>query len=382
MNRVLVSLACALLLAVAGRPEAQSVTAGPTRSFHMGFTPWPADLTSEGVTTARDFAHAHGDIVSIMFIGGIPWPEAQGDQPFSKDVENSMAYRPPAGKKLFLSISPLNSGRTDLAPYWGVKDNLPLPPPWDKRAMNSPEVKSAYLRFCRRAVKSMRPDYLAIGIELNDLLSHNPAKWRQAKELYRETYTALKAEYPALPVFFTTDVLHYKRLAKEAEATDQEREVAGLMRYSDLFAMSVYPYMSFTVPRPVPADFLEFATKFKKPIAISESGMSSRDVPLKSFKITLTGSMSDQKQFTELLLKTAASENYVFVINFATTDFDKLCDKLPPPTDDLARIWAYTGMQTSDRQPKPALDVWDTYLYARYDPSYAHNSKSSRATKP
>src|SRR4249919_1276781 len=80
---------------------------GPaTRSFYMGFTPWPADLSNEGVALAKEFAHAHGDIVSVMFIGGIPWQEALDGKPFSKDVQENMAYRPPPGKKLFLSISP------------------------------------------------------------------------------------------------------------------------------------------------------------------------------------------------------------------------------------------------------------------------------------
>src|SRR5262245_47864773 len=79
-----------------------------TRPFYLGFTRWPADLTPEGVRQAQDFAHAHGDIVSVMFIGGIPWPEARDNKPFSRDVETNLAYRPPAGKKLFLSISPLD----------------------------------------------------------------------------------------------------------------------------------------------------------------------------------------------------------------------------------------------------------------------------------
>ena len=43
-----------------------------TRPFLLGFTRWPADLTLEGILTAQDFAHQHGDVVSVMFIGGIP----------------------------------------------------------------------------------------------------------------------------------------------------------------------------------------------------------------------------------------------------------------------------------------------------------------------
>ena len=337
-----------------------------TRPFHLGFTRWPADLTLEGVTTAQDFAHAHGDIVSAMFIGGIPWQEALDGKPFSKDVENNLKYRPPKGTKLFLSISPLNKDRKDIAPYWGEKDNQPLPKAWAGKALDDPDVKTAYLNFTLRSVEAMNPDYLAIGIELNVLLSNDPKKWEQVKELHKATYAAVKEKYPKLPVCFTTEVMHYKKLASEAKKSDQEKEVADLMSHSDIFALSVYPHMSYDVPRPVPTDFLDFATKLKKPIAVSESGMTSKDVELKAFKLTLKGSEADQKQFTELLLSAAAKDDYLFVVNFATTDFEKLCDKLPKPLDDLARIWAYTGMQTSDKKAKPALAVWDAYLKAKH----------------
>ena len=111
----------------------------------------------------------------------------------------------------------------------------------------------------------------------------------------------------------------------------------------------------------------DFARAFGKPHAIAESGMTSRDVELKAFKLTLRGSEADQKQFIDLLLKSAARDRYEFVINFATTDFEKLCAKLPPPVDDLARIWAYTGLQTSDQKPKPALVIWDAWLKSKQD---------------
>lgn len=338
------------------------------RPFAMGFTRWPADLSIEGFLTAQDFAHAHGDIVSVMFIGGIPWPESLSGAAFSKDVRSNLSYRPPAGKKLFLSISPLNQDRKGIAPYWGEKDNLPLPAEWRDRALDSPEVREAYRKFVLRAVEAMKPDYLAIGIELNVLLSHDPAKWAQMKRLHRATYDAVKAKHPKLPVFFTTEVNHYKKLATEAKGRDQAGEVADLMRSSDLFAMSVYPHMSYAIPRPMPADFLDFARAFKKPIAVAESGMTSRDVELKSFGLTLKGSEADQATYLERLLATAAHDRYVFVINFATTDFEKLCDKLPAPAGDVARIWAYTGLQTSAKAPKPALKVWDAYLRAAYRP--------------
>ena len=130
---ILLRLAAAAMVAVSVlmgcASHAAETPLAATRPFHLGFTRWPADLTLEGFLTAQNFAHAHGDIVSVMFIGGIPWPEARDGKPFSKDVENNLGYHPPKGRKLFLSISPLNMDRTDIAPYWGEKDNLPLPEP-------------------------------------------------------------------------------------------------------------------------------------------------------------------------------------------------------------------------------------------------------------
>lgn len=145
--------------------------------------------------------------------------------------------------------------------------------------------------------------------------------------------------------------------------------MAELMHQSDLFAMSIYPHMTYGIPSPIPADFLDFALKFGKPVAVAESGMTSRNVDLKAFHLTLHGSEAAQQQFTDLLLTTAARDRYEFVINFATTDFERLCAKLPPPVHDLARIWAYTGMQTGDKKPKPALATWDAWFQAKYLPA-------------
>ena len=319
------------------------------------------------MTLAENYAYAHSDIVSVTFIGGIPWAEALDNKTYPADVQENLKYRPPAGKKLFLSISPLDKDRRGLAPYWGETDNQPLPPPWNREALNSPRVKRAYVNFVLRAVEAMRPDFLAIGVEANMLLSRNPERWRQYKELHSETYRAIKNLHKGLPVFFTTDVIHYKRLVRDAKGSEQEKEVMDLMRFSDLFAMTVYPHMSLEVPRPVPANFLDFAPRFKRPVAVAESGMSSQDVDMRSYSTLLRGSDTDQYQFTELLLKTAARDYYEFVINFASTDSDRLVARLQPPLDDLARIWAYTGMQTSDQRPKPASAVWDGYLRAKYE---------------
>ena len=317
---------------------------------------------------AQRFAYAHGDMIGVTFLGGVPWPEAFAGKAFSQDVRDNFTYRPPEDKKVLLLISPLDKNRRGLAPYWGEKENLPLPKPWDKEALNGQRVKKAFANFVLRSVEALHPDYLAIGMEANVLLSREPSKWREFKELYRDTYAAVKKAHPKLPVFFTTDILHYKKLARDSKRADQEKEVADLMRASDLFAMSLYPHMSQEVPHPLPANFFDFVKRFNKPVAVSDSGMTSRTVALKTYGIELAGSEAAQAQFIKALLSSAARDHYKFVVNFATTDSEKLVARLRPPLDDLARMWAFIGLQTSGQVPKAALAIWDSYRDMRYQP--------------
>ena len=353
----------------AAPPPAASTPATPQeRPFRMGFTRWPADLTLEGIRIAEGFAHAHGDLVSVMMIGGIPWTEALEGRPFSRDVRQAFAYRPPNGQAVFLSICPLDMERKRLAPYWGEKDNLPLPPGWAGRTFDHPEVMKAYVAFVLRAVEAMDPAVLAVGVENNVLLTQDPKAWPALKTLHRATYAAVKKAHPTLPVCFTTEVNHYRGHTKEAKRSLQEAEVADLMRDSDLFALSVYPFMSLDTPRPTPDDFLDFAPRLGKPVAIAESGMTSRDVRLDTWKVTLRGSEDEQRRWVDLLLRTAARDRYRFVVQFATTDFPGLVARLPASTADLARIWSYTGMQTETGVARPALAVWDRWFAAKLVP--------------
>jgi hypothetical protein len=325
----------------------------------MGFTPWPSEMSLRGLKTAEDFMGAHGDLVSLMFIGGVPWQEALDGKPFSADVRRQLSYRPPKGSKLFVSISPLNMGRNGLAPRWGERDNQPLPPEWAKLRFNDQRVVRALTAFALRATASLKPDWLAIGVESNALLSHDRGAWRDYKEMHRAVYAAVKARYPKLPVFFTTEVNHYLERATEARGSGQEREVADLMRHSDIFAMSYYPHMSYDTLWPIPAGFFDFARRFRKPVAVSETGMLSREVTVTGLR--LRGSPADQRQYYDMLLAAAARDRYRFVVTFCTTDYDRLLPSLPADAREIAGIWTYTGLQSSDGTPKPALEVWESW---------------------
>ena len=164
-----------LALAAAGLARAEE-----SRPFAMGFNPWPYDATVEAIDWTYKAINEKGDVVSHHIEEGVPWPEAAADKPFAADYVTSLDDRlkkTAPGKKILLSLNPINPGRNGLAAYRGSAINMPLPAPWDKAGLDSPEVRAAWLKYVRRMIDLFKPDWLAIGIEVNLLARNAPALW-------------------------------------------------------------------------------------------------------------------------------------------------------------------------------------------------------------
>ena len=120
------------------------------------------------------------------------------DKPFSDELINDWKGKKeatPKGGKVYLAISP---GRGDLKP--GEK-SLPFPKELVGKSYDDPVVMKAYLSYCRRMLEFFKPDYLAIGIEVNEIYQAGPDKWRAYAALHRHVYQELKKDHPDLPIF-------------------------------------------------------------------------------------------------------------------------------------------------------------------------------------
>ena len=142
----------------------------------------------------------------------------------------------PKGGKVYLAISP---GRGDLKP--GEK-SLPFPKELVGKSYDDPVVMKAYLGYCRRMVEFFKPDYLGIGIEVNEIYQAGPDKWRAYAALHRHVYQELKKDHPDLPIFasFTLHGMLNQTGRKREEMLTAFREV---MPYNDLVAVSFYPFI-------------------------------------------------------------------------------------------------------------------------------------------
>ena len=337
-----------------------------SRSFYMGFTPFPWDATAEAVNATNEFVAENGDIIAHHFDAGVPWSEALDDRPFHINLEDEWKNRRSASSdmKILVSLTPLNGGRNAMALYRGKDENMPLPERFKNAAFDDPIVKKAYLNYCRRAVEHFKPDYLAIGIEVNELIHHSPRRWPAFVELYKHTYSELKKTYPELPVFATV-TLHNLTNKGWKDLQRQQDEIRDFLPLLDVVGVSYYPFMAGQPERPI--EIFDWVRKFTdKPLAITETGYPAETITLKSYNVTISGSPAKQTTYFETLLDRAVRDDYLFVIAFLYRDYDALWEKIKNTAPEAFIVWKDCGLIDEQGNHRPAYDVWKSYFSTKY----------------
>jgi uncharacterized protein (TIGR03067 family) len=324
------------------------------RSFRMGFTGFVPDLTPEAVAGARAFVRENGDILA-HHIEGVPWAESLAGLPFpAKLLEEWTGKKsavPPRGK-VYLAISP---GRGDLKP---ADHAAPIPAEIAGKPYDHPRVMEAYLNYVRRMIEFFAPDYLAIGIEVNEIHDAGAEKWKAYAALHRHVYQGIKKMRPDLPVFasFTIHNIFKKRGAMLAAFEE-------LMPFNDLVAASYYPFFVPDEDRLSALDWtVEEFGRFGKPFAVVETNDEAERLPLPSLGVTIEGTPERQLAYYEKLLALARDRKFRFVISFIHQDYDALWEKIKGSSPELFMAWRDCGLLDERGRPRPALEVWRSYL--------------------
>lgn len=364
--KIIESIATLLVLALsasAGQsPDTAAKTAAPaaadiptgTRSFYMGFTGFVFDYTPQAVAATHKFVRENGDILA-HHIEGVPWAQALSGEPFPaamlQEWKDKKSAAPPGGK-IYLAISP---GRGDLKP---ADKGGPVPPELVGKPYNDPLVLKAYLAYCRRAIEFFGPDFLAIGIEVNEIYSAGPKKWQAYAALHRYIYQELKKERPTLPIFASW-TLHnmFKERGRMLE------EFGKLMPYNDLVAVSYYPFFVEDKNRLAALDWMTSQfDSYSKPYAFVETNDAAERLPLPSYKVVIEGTPEKQAAYYRRLLALARERNFMFVISFVHQDYDALWEKIKGFSPELFMAWRDCGLLDQTGAPRPSYAIWKSYF--------------------
>jgi hypothetical protein len=344
-----------------------------TRSFRMGFTPFPYEISVDAANYVYDRMDTEADIINHHFDNGVPWVEAFDGQEFHQQVMADWNYRKSKTNpehKVYVSVTPIDFSRTGLAAYRGEADNMQLPAPWDSYRFNSEEVKTAYLNYCKRIIDFFTPDYFGMSIEANLLHVNNPTVWSDYKELHNFIYAELKDTYPQLPVF--TSVAGAHLLPGFIDGNDYVNErlvVLQLLEYSDLYAISFYPYMSKFLGAPYPDNtFDELFHISEKPLAIAETGYVAQtfSIDVGTSSATIESDQTKQQKYFKDLLEACSKRKTEFVINFVLRDYDKLWEQIGSPTD-INIAWRDSGFYDEHGNTRLVHNTWRDYLSRKFE---------------
>ncbi|MBK9122291.1 MAG: hypothetical protein IPM16_04095 [Chloroflexi bacterium] len=337
-----------------------------SRSFYLGFTPFPHEISVDAVRYAYDRIAEDADLIVHHFDNGVPWPEALADEPFAQAVQDDWALRrslTPDTHKVMVTFTPINFLRDGLAAYRGVQEDMPLPSPFDRYRFDHPDVVGAFTAYADRIIAFFEPDFVLFGIEVNLLVKLRPDLWDAYMVLHRATYEHLKQRYPDLPVMVSVTGIDLLDGYTDANHGDQMRALADIADYTDIVALSIYPYMTRFMTQGIPHSIYdELAELIDKPMAVSETGYPAQSFVIDvGVPIQLDGTPELQNEWITLTLAAAAQYRFAFVVNFVLRDYDTLWEQIGG-RNDLTIAWRDTGLYDERGQPRPALATWRAWL--------------------
>jgi hypothetical protein len=207
-----------------------------------------------------------------------------------------------------------------------------------------------------------RPDYLAIGIEVNKIRQLGAEPWRAYAERHRHIYRTLRKVHPQLPIF-ASFTLH--GMLKQEGATREGMLTAfrEIMPENDPVAVSFYPFM-----RGGTTDIIgclswldHHLDRYSKPYAFVETGEAAERNEFPKCRQIVEGKKEKQRAFYECLLRFASQHDSRFVICFLHRGFDALWEKIKQSTPEAFLAWQDCGLRDEADQPRPALAVWERY---------------------
>jgi hypothetical protein len=204
-----------------------------------------------------------------------------------------------------------------------------------------------------------KPDFLAYGMEVNQLASKNPARWKKFLPFARDVYLALKKENPGLQVCVT---LSADLFGDEAQAAAQKKAVREILPFTDVIAVAAHPYIWQTNPSKIPKDYFSRIAQLApgKPFAIAETAFPAEDSDI--LGLERVGKAAWQQDWTRFCLEEAARLNSRFVVWMFARDIDDLFARIPPILNEPLKFIRDTGLLDGKGQPRKAFETWQQWL--------------------
>jgi hypothetical protein len=342
-------------------PTLQNSLYGLGRTLY-GFFPSPPKASTQSVIDTYKAIGQHGDIVLLQ--QNIPWQDfTSGVDAASQaitDIHNQYILAHQNGLEIIFVVDPLNG--------LNRREFQGLPAGWEASFIN-PQVRSAFENFTMRIVREFHPHYLGLASEINTYNDAYPQDFRNYLSLYNEVYALVKAEAPQTQVFVTFQWEELNNLIPSAaQAAPYEVNWGQVEQFEpnlDLWAISSYPFVIYPSGADIPVDYYTpLLSRTSKPLAVAEGGYAS--TPVGSF----LGDPQSQVDYLDAIHSQIGGDRLAFWIYLLINDFDMesyagILNRNGQSAEiNTLGMFASVGLTGSDRTPKPALAVWDSFREA------------------
>lgn len=348
----LLSLMLVALLAGACREQAtespyspiERPREGDPRSFLMGFSDIPPELTEAAYLEQFDFTASYGEAILIQ--RPPTWADFLPGATVSDALRNEVIAAREAARARDLRVvvaldpfDPANRARLD-----GV------PAEYEGRSLADAELRGAFIAEAEFIARNMRPDFLVLGSEINTTYERNPEGYFAFIEAYRAAYDAVKGASPQTQVLVTFQYEELLGVVPELPPHAPRWELLDdLGPRLDLLGITSYPSFAYPTARKVPPEYyLQLQEHTDRPVAFVGVGFSSG-----AHRSGVNASTEpEQRRFLQRLLDDAFRLQSPLLVWFAGHD---LGFATTAPYDLLASI----GLRTADGAPKEAWSVWE-----------------------
>ncbi len=349
----------ALLLAACGN-DGDDTAPGPTvvrppsagepRSLQLGLSATPPERTGQAYVNAFATAAQYADVLLIQ--RPPPWGDFMPGGTVSKEtaentrLENTLLDQY-SNLGLFFAIDP-----TDGVVQRSRIANLPAGVDPAVGFLDR-DLRNAFIAYTAYVVKNYRPEYLALGVEINMLYERSRPQFEAFVSLYAEAYAVAKAANPSTKVFPTFQLEDLE--GRSGLAHPPHWEVLDYFRgRMDALAISTYPFLGdLRSAAEVPPDYYtQLRARWPAPgeILISEAGYSSMPVE----GAVNIGTEEDQAAYLLRLLREAEQQDFSLVTWAAALDpaFAR---------EGAASVLRDIGLRRADGSNKLAWGTWEEW---------------------
>ncbi len=317
--------------------------AGDPRSFQLGFSDVPRELTSEAYTRHFDLVANYGE--TILMQRPASWADfLPGGSISDATREEVIAAREAArirGLETVVALDPF-----DPASRGRLQG---LPSEYEGRTLADTDLRAAFVAEAEFLARNMRPAYLVLGTEVNTTYERNPEGYFAFLEAYQEAYDVVKAASPQTQVLVTYQYEELLGVVPElpphAPRWELLDDLAGRL---DLLGLTSYPSFAYPTARKVPLEYyLQVQDHTDLPVAFIGVGFASG--PGRGGVNASTE--PEQRRFLQRLLEDAFTLRAPLLVWFAAED---LGFAATAPYDLLNSI----GLRDAGGSAKESWSVW------------------------